>query len=147
MGDDGTHNYLVFQPVNKYFKIVNNEICSWESKGLFNEKITSIITSSYIFASKLAYHIRFWGGFLKQDEVTYTHEAILNIYIVYKLSPFTNTSRVTLENCLFGAFKLIKNDDIDKYKYSGYGIGFNSRGTFHIQVMNVVEMLLSFGLI
>ena len=35
-----------------------------------------------------------------------------------------------LQNCLFGAVKLIKNADIDKYKYSGYGIAFDSRGTF-----------------
>ena len=30
----------------------------------------------------------------------------------------------------FGAGKLTKNDDSDKYKYSGYGIRFDSRGTF-----------------
>ena len=36
----------------------------------------------------------------------------------------------TLENCLFGAVKLTKNTDIDKYKYSGYGIRFDRRGTF-----------------
>ena len=41
-----------------------------------------------------------------------------------------NYSNVTLENCLFGAVKLTKNVDIDKYKYSGYGIGFDSRGSF-----------------
>ena len=34
---------------------------------------------------------------------------------------------ITLENCLFGAVRLIKNADIDKYKYSGYGIGFDRR--------------------
>ena len=33
----------------------------------------------------------------------------------------------TLQNCLFGAVKLTK---IDKYKYSGYGIGFDSKGRF-----------------
>ena len=27
-----------------------------------------------------------------------------------------------LENSLFGAVKFVKNADIDKYKYSGYGI-------------------------
>ena len=32
--------------------------------------------------------------------------------------------------CLFGAVKLTKNSDIDKYKYSGYGLGFDSRGAF-----------------
>ena len=31
----------------------------------------------------------------------------------------------TLENSLFSAVKLAKNADIDKYKYSGYGIGFD----------------------
>ena len=31
---------------------------------------------------------------------------------------------------MFGALKSTKNIDIDKYKYSGYGIGFDSRGTF-----------------
>ena len=30
----------------------------------------------------------------------------------------------------FGAVTLTKNDDIDKYGYSGYGIGFDRRGSF-----------------
>ena len=30
----------------------------------------------------------------------------------------------TLANCLFGSAKLNKNADLDKYKYTGYGIGF-----------------------
>ena len=37
-----------------------------------------------------------------------------------------------LENSLFSAVKLIKNTDIDKYKYSGYGIGFDKRGTLSV---------------
>ena len=36
----------------------------------------------------------------------------------------------TLQNCLFGAVKLTKNTDVDKHQYSGYGIGFDSRGRF-----------------
>ena len=32
----------------------------------------------------------------------------------------------TLANCLFGAVKLTKNADSDKYKYSVYRIGFDS---------------------
>ena len=31
---------------------------------------------------------------------------------------------------LFGAVKLTKNYDIDKYKYSGYGIEFDLKGAF-----------------
>ena len=37
-----------------------------------------------------------------------------------------------MENSLFGAVKLVKNYDIDKCKYSAYGIGFNRRGTFSV---------------
>ena len=36
----------------------------------------------------------------------------------------------TLGNCLFGAVKLIKNNDPDKFRYSGYGIGFHSWSLF-----------------
>ena len=31
---------------------------------------------------------------------------------------------------MFGPVKLTKNADISKYKYSGYGIGFDGKGTF-----------------
>ena len=35
----------------------------------------------------------------------------------------------TLKNC-FGAVTLTRSTDIDKYKYSGYGIGFDRRSSF-----------------
>ena len=41
----------------------------------------------------------------------------------------SNNNYPILENSSFGAFKLTK---IDKYKYSGYGIGFDRRGTFSV---------------
>ena len=31
---------------------------------------------------------------------------------------------------MFGAVNLTKNADIDQYKYSGYGIGFDGKGGF-----------------
>ena len=42
----------------------------------------------------------------------------------------SNISDPTIKNCLFGAFTLTKNTDIDKYRYSGYGIGFDRRSSF-----------------
>ena len=33
----------------------------------------------------------------------------------------------TLGNCLFAVVKLTSNVDPDKYRYSGYGIGFDAR--------------------
>ena len=42
---------------------------------------------------------------------------------------YVNTSP-TLVNCLLGAISITKNADIDKNKFSGYGIGFD-RGTIY----------------
>ena len=75
--------------------------------------------------------VRISGSFLKQDKITYT-PGIVNIYIVYEINKKDNTisSNPTLENCLFGVVTLTKNLDIDRYGYSGYGIGFNRKGSF-----------------
>ena len=67
---------------------------------------------------------------LKQNKATYKHRPIVNIYIVDELISSAINIGITLHNCLFGAVKLTKNADIDKYKHSGYGIGFDSRGSF-----------------
>ena len=103
------------------------------------EKISSIITSSYNQAPSLAYNnvrikLKFIGALLKQDKITYNHEPIVNIYMVYRLSP-SITNDITLENCLFGAVKLTKNLKITTY--SGYGIAFDSKGSFYI-LQNVI---------
>ena len=102
----------------KYFKTSVKKsttyISSWESKGLSNEKISSITTSYYNQAPSLAYDnvkikLKFVGDLLKQDKITYNHGPIVNIYIVYRLSPST-TGDITLENCLLGAAKLTKKN-------------------------------------
>ena len=45
--EDGTQNYLVFQPLNKYFKLITNtlSILSWQSKGLSTENFDPPTTS------------------------------------------------------------------------------------------------------
>ena len=45
-------------------------------------------------------------------------------------SSSSHISDPTLKIFLFGAVALTKNADIDKYKYSGYGIGFDRRSSF-----------------
>ena len=74
---------------------------------------------------------KFNGSCLKQDKIICNHGTIVNIYIVHELSSnFNYNENITWENCLFGAIKLTKNVDINKYKYSGYGIGFDGNGSF-----------------
>ena len=61
----------------------------------------------------------------------YTHEKIVNIYIFYQLTGSnTDNNNPTVKNSLFGSVTLTKNADFDKYQYSGYGIGFDRRGSF-----------------
>ena len=132
--EDGTQSYLVFQPIQRYFKrIVNvgndNYVYYWKSKGLSDEKINSIKTSDYGITPYLSYYdtnkirVKFNGSCLKQDQATLLHGGIVDFYMVYEISKQINISNYpTLENRLFGAVKLTKNADIDKYRYSGYGI-------------------------
>ena len=49
------------------------------------------------------------------------------------------------KNCLFGAVTLTKNADIDKYGYSGYGIGFDRRSSFSFLGDGFRQNILIFG--
>ena len=55
------------------------------------------------------------------------------MYIVYEINKnYNRSSYPTLENFLFEAVSLTRNNDIDKYKYSGYDIGFDRKGKFSV---------------
>ena len=131
------------QPLSKYFKIANvnniNYILSWKSRRLNYIKIESIKTNDYSLnpcmdkydMSKI--RMKFDGSFFNRFPPTILHENIVNIYIVYEItSDCKDISYATLENCLFGSVKLTKNSDIDRYGYSGYGIGFDRETFFSI---------------
>ena len=53
---------------------------------------------------------------MKQDKTTFTHR----------------NTKFARGGCFFGAVKLTKNADPDKYRYSGYGIGFDSCSNFSV---------------
>ena len=46
---------------------------------------------------------------------------------------------------MFSAVKITKNTDIDKYKYCGYGIGFDSHGTFLFPSGKFAQNVIIFG--
>ena len=91
--------------------------------------------------------VKFSGSCLKQDKVTYTHGKIVNIYIVYEINKkdYTIISDPTLENCLFGAVTLTKHVNTDKYGYSGYGIGFDRKGSFSFPNGGYGQNVIIFG--
>ena len=91
--------------------------------------------------------MKFNARCLKQsNKLTYTHKTIVNIYIVYELGASTsNDNDPTLKLFLFGAVTLIKNAYIDKYGYSGYGIGFDRRSIFSFLGGGFGQNVLIFG--
>ena len=91
---------------------------------MFDNNLTPTIR--YYYPTKI--RAKFTGSYLKQQKIIYNHGKIVNIYIVYELGTSgSNNSDPTLKNCLFGAVTLTKNADINKYGYSGYGIGFDRK--------------------
>ena len=121
--EDGVQNYLVFQPLNKYFKVITNAntkyISSWQSKGPSDESIKPPATSDYKLNPKVNYYgtktrLEFRGSCLKQYKSSFNHGKIVNIYIVYEIDKLYTKSHPTLINCLFGAVSIAKNADIDK---------------------------------
>ena len=78
--------------MGKYFKLnsvvgVIDCVLSWQSKGLSNESIKSPTTSNNNLNPRLSYNdteikVQFTGSCLKQPKFTFTHEKVVNIYIV-----------------------------------------------------------------
>ena len=151
--EDGSQGHLIFQPVHKYIKITANTkyISEWKSKGVSDESIKHFTTSDNsptLLIDYYSYKIRlkFNGSILRQPKFSYTHEKIINIFIVYELSASSsNDNDPTLKNYLFGAVTLTKNADINKYGYSGYGIGFDRRSSFSFPSGGFGQNVLIFG--
>ena len=128
-----------------------NYIYSWQSKGVSDEKINSITASNYSVTPFLDYYgtktsVEFSETYLRQDKVSFNHGKIVNIYIVYEISKSINIrDYLTLENCLFGAVSLTKKADIDRYGYSGYGIGFDRHGSFSFPGFGLGRNVIVFG--
>ena len=146
--EGGSQAYLIFQPVYRYFKTVTNTnyISSQKSKELSAKSIKPPATSDNSLNPIINYYdynirLKFNGSCLKQSKITYTHKKIVSIYIVYELSASNSQSDdPTLKNCLFGAVFLTENADIDKYGYSGYGVGFDRRSSFSFPGGGLVKM-------
>ena len=91
-----------------------------------------------VLARELSYvgkktRVQFHGSCLTQNKIIFYHKKIVNIYIIYELTLHnSNSNYPTLETCLFGAVKLTRGNDIDNYKYIGYGSGFDRKGFFSV---------------
>ena len=140
----------------RYFKRIagigsGNYIYFWKSKDLSDESLDSMTASNYSITPELSFHgtktrVELNGSCLKQDNATHYPRAIVNIYIAYEISKnYIISSFPTLENCLFGVVSFTKNTDIDQYKYSGYGIGFDKKGEFSFGTRGFGRNVITIG--
>ena len=127
------NSYLYFRQKYKYFEIDKanpRKPLPWKSTGISNEKIEPPETKN---ALKVLFE-EIWPYLkidsfksLAQAKVTYTHESIVNIYIVYLMPDITDTKRSDLMRYgLFGATAY----NTDK-KLVGYGVGFGTQNYRH----------------
>ena len=78
--------------------------------------------------------------------ISYTHGKVVNIYIFYEFGASgSHGNDSMLKNSLFGAVTLTKNADIDKYRYFGYGIGFNRGSSSTFPGGGLAQNLIIFG--
>ena len=91
--------------------------------------------------------LKFNKDCLKQsNKLTFDYGHRVNVYIVYGLGASSSgSSDPTSKNCLFGAATLTKNVDIEKYGYSGFGIGFDRRSSFSFPGGGFGQNVLIFG--
>ena len=64
--------------------------------------------------------------------MSFLQECVLNLYITYEIDTSARdlNTDFTLGNSLFGAVKLTKNADPNKYGCSSYGVGFDALSQF-----------------
>ena len=83
---------------------------------------------------------------MKQDTITFNHEKVINIYIVYELTGSScNDNDPIVRNSLFGAVRLTKYADFGKYQYSSSGIEFDRRGAFSFPCGGFGGNVITFG--
>ena len=86
---------------------------------MFDESIKPPTTSSKVLNPSLDFvgtkaRVKFSRDCLKQEKITFNHEKIVNIYIVYEIERSINiNSYPRLENFLFGAVELTKHVNVD----------------------------------
>ena len=146
-------NNLIYFSYKIFFRFFTNtsKVLSCKSIGLSEESIENITTSDSNFAPNLINYyplpdIKFNGHCLINNNND-ASLSVVNLYICYTLDRWSRDldTDFTLGNCLFGSVKLTKNSDLDKYKYSDYEIGFDSRSQFSFTNGSMGKNVIIFG--
>ena len=120
---------LYFKPEYRYFKTTGiKSVLSWKSIGLSDEKLKSIEDDNFpeLLYDKEKTYLNFRNDVLAQEKITYAHDHIVNLYIIYSIPYITYKSNSdTIGQCLFGA------TDYNNKKWPGYGVAFGKQHYLH----------------
>ena len=91
--------------------------------------------------------LEFKGSSLKQDKWIFTPNSVANLYVAYEFNIWSKdlNTEFTLKDYLFPAIKLTKKANPNKYFYSRYEIGFDSRSLFSIPIFDWGKNAIIFG--
>ena len=108
-------NFLVFTVKEEYFTLSNGDnIEDWKSIGLLDKYLNVTGTAGDVILSKpiKPMHLIFSGkGSLVQKQVGAIKSTVINIYIVYKITPKAVTNDFVSKNSLFGAIEITQQSD------------------------------------
>ena len=108
-----------------------NTISSWKPKGVY---VTDLVTIKNDSLPKIKYlkdrnrnTIQLYSFSCISNQSTNKY---CKFYIVYDLDNWPRNPPINfaIKNCLFGVTNIVKNDDKEKYVYSGYRIAFDEKG-------------------
>ena len=140
---DVVQNYLVFQPIVRYFKVntitTTSYVSSWKSKGLSAETIKPPTASDNSLTPELNYYgtktrVKFTGSCLKQPKVSYTDGKVVKVYIVYELGA-SCTLIVYLVQLLWLKMLVLIGMDILVME-----LDLIEENVFHFQVVDLVKI-------
>ena len=133
-------SYLVYDSKMGSFQFTGNKISTWKSTGIVNYSSDSNMNTVGDSGGDLPdinidgrMYLYFSGNHFQQNKVIIpNNDNVINIYCVYEIQPISSSrdTTFTIQNALFGASQITKNNDTSKYDYIGYGICFDEGGTF-----------------
>ena len=104
--------YLLYECRTYSFKYVGGRANNWKSTGIDNySKDSDVSVTANDFANVPTItnngrmNVKFKGGYYKQSKlIKPNNNNLINVYIVYKLDPVSNTrdDTFTVQNALFG---------------------------------------------
>ena len=102
---------------------------------MLEESIEKITKSNSLFYYYILSDINFNGHSLINNSISLPKK-VINLYLSDILNAWLRDSNTnfTFNNCLFGSVELTMNANPAIYKYSGYGIGFDSCQSFKLQI-------------